>query len=92
MTLPTGASFAMGEEQRITDAMEALAKDPHAPREISVRLILHVHREYPKHVVVGKNEDDSPKTVLVNSAEEESAATRTGSRRTPKLRDFTEDA
>jgi hypothetical protein len=61
------------EENRIAVALEALAKDPHAPREISVKLTIHIHNEYPKHVTVGKNEDGSPIVKVANSAEEEKA-------------------
>jgi len=39
-----------GEQKRIDDAVEALAKDPHAPNELSVRIRIHVHNEYPKHL------------------------------------------
>lgn len=64
--------LAPSEEKRIQDALTALAADPHAPREISVRLILHIHNEYPKAVTVGEDKDGNPivKTVQ-NEAEEE---------------------
>lgn len=52
-----------GEQEKIDAALEALAKDPHAPREISVRVAIHIHNEYPKFV--GEK--------IVNSAEEEEA-------------------
>ena len=62
------------EEKRIEDAIEALKADEHAPRKITVELVLNVHRAYPKHVVVGVDEDGEPVTVTVNSAEEETEA------------------
>jgi hypothetical protein len=63
-----GVSPANGEEKRVTDALAALAKDPHAPREISVKLTLHVHNEYPKLLYKGKH------TRVVADATEEKAA------------------
>jgi hypothetical protein len=63
--------LAAGEEARIEAAVEELRKDPHAPREITARFILHVHREYPKHVKVGEDKDGNPIIKIVNSAEEE---------------------
>jgi hypothetical protein len=66
-----GASISLGEEKRIKDAIDVLAKDPHAPREISVKLTLHVYNEYPKHVLVGKDKDDRPVTKIVASKQEE---------------------
>jgi hypothetical protein len=70
-----GSSFtpAAGEEERIKQALEALAKDPHAPREISIKINLHVHREYPKHVPAGKDKDGNPFSVIVNNEAEEKA-------------------
>ena len=66
MRLPEGATAELipGEEERIQAAVEALVNDPHAPRQISVTVRLHVHHEYPKHVA-GK---------IVNSEAEEEAA------------------
>jgi hypothetical protein len=61
------------EEKRIADALDALAKDPHAPREISVKLTLHIHHEYPKHVTVGKDKDDNPIVKVANNEDEEKA-------------------
>jgi hypothetical protein len=55
------------EDRRIQAALDALAVDQHAPREISVKLTLHIHHEYPKHVQAGGN------TVVVNNPDEESA-------------------
>lgn len=68
-----GVSAANGEEKRVQDALDALALDPHAPREISVRLTLHIHNEYPKHVTVGTDKDGNPVTQIVNSEAEEKA-------------------
>lgn len=80
--LSEGASISLVDEKRIDAALEALKKDPHAPRSISIEVGLHVHNEYPKHVtigrrVVGKTDDGEPITEaitkVVNSAEEEAA-------------------
>lgn len=60
-----------GEERKIEAAVKALQADPHAPREVTVTLVLSVHREYPKHVVVGEDADGNKKTVIVQDAEEE---------------------
>jgi hypothetical protein len=43
-------SLAMGDEERIEKALEALKSDPHAPRSLTVTVNLHVHQDYPKHV------------------------------------------
>ena len=71
-----GASLSLVEQKRITDALAELAKDPHAPREISVKLTLHIHNEYPKHVykTTGKVTD----LLVVNNEEEEDAAVAKG--------------
>lgn len=45
-----GATIEAGGEKKIRTALAVLAKDPHAPREISLKFTLHVHHEYPKHV------------------------------------------
>ena len=66
-------NLSADEEKKIQDALDALAKDPHAPREVSVKLTLHIHHEYPKHVTVGKDKDGNPVTKVVNSPEEEKA-------------------
>jgi|SRR5215472_7447347 len=73
MSLPEGATFAHGEIERVEAAVKALAADHHAPRELSVRVDLHVHHEYPKHVVVGKDKDGANLTVVCHSSEEEAA-------------------
>jgi hypothetical protein len=72
--LSEGATISLVDEKRIDAALEALKKDPHAPRSISVEVGLHVHNEYPKHVTIGKDKDDQPITKVVNSAKEEAAA------------------
>lgn len=69
-----GVTLAEGEEKRINDALDALAKDPHAPREISVRFTLHIHNEYPKHVTIGTSKDGSTIVQVVNNPDEEKAA------------------
>lgn len=69
-----GATILPGEEKKVQAALDDLAKDPHAPRDISVRYTLHIHNEYPKHVIVGKDKDDQPIVKVVNSPEEEKAA------------------
>ncbi len=74
MTMPEGAVFAPGEVERVGAAVKALAKDPHAPREVSVRVVLHVHNEYPKHVTTGQTEKGDTVTKIVHSAKEEMAA------------------
>lgn len=57
------------EQKRISGALELLAKDPHAPREISVRLTLHIHNEYPKHMY-----KDHASRQVANEEEEAAAA------------------
>jgi hypothetical protein len=68
-----GATIEAGGEEKLRKAMAELAKDTHAPREVSVKFTLHVHNEYPKHVVVGKDKDGNPVTKIVNSEDEEAA-------------------
>lgn len=64
-------SMSLEEEKKIGDALEALAKDPHAPRELSVRLTIHIHNEYPKHITVGVDKDGVAITKIVGTADEE---------------------
>ena len=66
-----GATIGSDEVQRVQDAMNLLARDNHAPREITVTATLHVHHEYPKHITIGKDKEDQPMTKLVYSADEE---------------------
>jgi hypothetical protein len=68
------ATMAPGEQERIDKALATLAKDPHSPREISVRYVLFVYNEFPKHVTVGKDDHGNAITELVNDAAEEKAA------------------
>lgn len=76
--LSEGATISLIDQKRIDAALEALEKDPHAPRSITIEVGLHVHNEYPKHltVVLGKDKEGEPitKTVVVASAKEEAAA------------------
>lgn len=69
-----GVYIVPGEEEKVRAALDALDKDVHAPREISVRYTLHIHREYPKHVTVGQDKDGNAITKIVNSEDEEDAA------------------
>lgn len=71
MSLPNGAVFAQGEIDRVKEAIAALEADAHAAREIAVKVTLSVFREYPKQVVVGKDEDGNPITKIINGPEEE---------------------
>jgi hypothetical protein len=68
------ATIENGGEEKLRSALAALAKDPHAPREVSVKFTLHVHNEYPKHVVVGKDKDGNDVTKIVANEDEEDAA------------------
>ena len=70
-----GTSISAEDVKRIQDAIAELAKDPHAPRSLSVTVRLHIHNEYPKHVKVGEREDEFKNKVAVtkianNEAEE----------------------
>ena len=56
MELISGASVSDLELKRVSDALEALRKDNHAPREMTVAVTLHVHNEFPKLVYKGKEE------------------------------------
>ena len=67
MEIFEGAVLLPGEIEKVKAALGKLADDSHAPREVSVKIRLHVHHEYPKHIQVGE------KLVVVNSAEEEKA-------------------
>lgn len=65
------ASFADGEVARIEQGIVDLAKDPHAPRELSVKVILHVHNEYPK--LMYKGEGTKYQRSVANADEEKAA-------------------
>ena len=54
LTLPEGASVSLEEQKKVSDALAALEKDPHAPREVTLRVTLHIHNEYPRIVYRGK--------------------------------------
>jgi hypothetical protein len=73
-------SIADTEVAKIKDAFAALAKDPHAPRALTVELTLHIHHEYPKHVIVGKDKEGQPVIVVVRDADEEAKAKAKGVR------------
>lgn len=68
ITLPEGASVAASELKKISDGIAAIEKDAHSPREVSIRVTLHVHNEYPKHLYKGKE------SVIVNNEEQEEKA------------------
>jgi predicted sulfurtransferase len=67
------ATLAAGEQERIDKALDVLAENNHAPREITVKYILHVNHEFPKLMYKGKKE-----TRTVNNEAEEKAATADG--------------
>jgi hypothetical protein len=75
MSLPAGANFAAGEEERIKKALEELGKDNHAPRELTIKVTLHVHHDYPKVLYKGAG---TAKAKHVNSIDEETEATTDG--------------
>lgn len=58
-----------GEQARIDAAVEALKEDPHAPNELSIRIRIHVHNEYPKHL----GYDEEGKDVVANDEADEEA-------------------
>lgn len=68
-----GANIEAGGEEKLNQALADLAKDPHAPREVSVKFTLHVHNEYPKHVTVGEDKDGNAITKIVTNEDEEKA-------------------
>ncbi len=67
--------LAPGEQARIDAALDLLENDNHAPREISVRYVLHVHHEYPKAVgdKIANNADEE-KALLAKAAEDAAVA------------------
>lgn len=67
-----GATIGTEEIERVAAAMAELAKDPHAPREISVKVTLHIHNEYPKMLYRGKE------TKSVANEKAEAAAEKEG--------------
>lgn len=54
ITICEGATISPEEVERVHQAMKELAKDPHAPREITVKAVLHIHHEYPRVLYKGK--------------------------------------
>lgn len=68
-TLPEGAIIAPADIERIAAAYRDLDASGNAHGSLLVRVSLHIHREYPKHVQVGG------KTVVVNSEAEHAALT-----------------
>lgn len=68
-----GATIEAGGEEKLNQALADLAKDPHAPREVSVTFTLHVHNEYPKHVTVGQDKEGNAITKIVAGEDEEEA-------------------
>lgn len=67
-----GATIPASEVERVEVAVRELAKDPHAPREISVKANLHVHNDYPEVLYKGKE------TRSVANEEEKAAAAKDG--------------
>jgi hypothetical protein len=52
--------------------MEDPKKDPHAPREVTLKAILHIHNDFPKMLYKGKE------TRTVGNADAEAAAAKDG--------------
>jgi len=90
MELPEGVSLAAGEKEKISAAMTELEQDVHAPREITVRFTLHVHRAYPKHVTIGKKDDGTPITTVVQNAEEEKQLSKAAKKTNGKAKESEE--
>ncbi len=67
-TLPEGAFILPLDMERIKAAQKVLLKTKAAHAEVLVKVNLHVHYDYPKHITIGVN------TVTVNNKEEEDAA------------------
>jgi hypothetical protein len=68
----SSASIAASEIERIELALQQLVVDPHAPREITVKVVLNVHREYPQVLYKGKENKS------VANEEEKAAAEKDG--------------
>jgi hypothetical protein len=49
-----GATIEQGGIVKIRKALDELAKDPHAPREVTVKFSLHIHNDFPLIVYKGK--------------------------------------
>lgn len=69
MSLPNGVIFANGEVQKLQKAIAELEKDQHAPRKMSIDVILCPISEYPKHVTLIR----SGEVKVAQNAEEEQA-------------------
>jgi len=67
-TLPEGAYILPADMDRIEAAMKSLETTQDAHSSVAVKVNLHIHYEYPKHLTVGD------KTVVVKSHAEELAA------------------
>lgn len=67
-----GATIGAEEVGRVKLALEELGKNPHAPREITVKATLHVHHDYPRLLYKG-NDSRS-----VANTEEEAVAAKDG--------------
>lgn len=67
-----GATISAEEVARVEKAMEELATDSHAAREITLTATLHIHHEFPNTLYKGKE------TKSVADAEEEAAAVKAG--------------
>lgn len=72
ITICEGATISAVEVARVEKAMAELAKDHHAPREMTLNVTLHVHHEFPKTLYKGKE------TLSVAGAEEEAMAEKDG--------------
>jgi hypothetical protein len=71
--LPEGVDISLAEQKRIEDGLKALAKDPHAPRQLSIEVTLHVHNEFPKLLYKGEGKKLETRSVA-NESEEDAAA------------------
>jgi hypothetical protein len=64
--LPEGATILPADLTRILNAQRDLAATTNAKSSVDVKIYLRIHREYPKHVMLGSD------SVVVNNAIEES--------------------
>jgi hypothetical protein len=80
MDTPNGrVDLLPGEKERIDAALLELKKDPHAPNELSVKVSLHVHNEYPKAIgdKVVNSEAEELELALEGAAKAQAAAPAT---------------
>jgi hypothetical protein len=70
-----GATISALEVKRVEEALATLAKDHHAPREITLTATLSVHHEFPKVLYKGKG---TKTTVSVADDAAETAARADG--------------